>query len=233
MALAGVRRRFGDLVHHRPGVGDAGRAVATHLVPEDRGLEARADGKAGAARNHAADAHQQCRRVIDGAGAIDGVARESDAEEAVPKAERAQRPFVIRFASVRSSLPVKRMKARSPARPGFGPYRRARRPRGLDPLHVGQPRASSRSCRHTEEEAGGSSPRRGLAVVGVDDDPPGPARLASRRVVGSHHHGDGAEAVQRREDGQGARPRLHQDADGLALADGIWSRPRRRCRRGS
>jgi len=46
--------------------------------------------------------------------------RDSDADEAVPNAESAQRPFVIRLASVRSPLPVKRMNARSPARPGFG-----------------------------------------------------------------------------------------------------------------
>ncbi len=44
----------------------------------------------------------------------------SEAEDAVPNAESAQRRFVIRFARVRSPVPVKRMNARSPARPGLG-----------------------------------------------------------------------------------------------------------------
>ena len=48
--------------------------------------------------------------------------RLSDADAAVPNADNAQRPFVMRLTWVRSPLPVNRMKARSWARPGLGSY---------------------------------------------------------------------------------------------------------------
>ena len=49
-------------------------------------------------------------------------ASDSAADEAVPKADSAQRRFVMRLARVPSPSPVKSTKARSLARPGFGRY---------------------------------------------------------------------------------------------------------------
>ncbi len=46
------------------------------------------------------------------------------AEEAVPKADSAQRRLVIRLMRMLEPSPVNRMKARSPARPGLGRYQR-------------------------------------------------------------------------------------------------------------
>ena len=64
-------------------------------------------------------------------------ASESAAADAVPNADSAQRPLVIRLARVRSPSPVKRMKARSLARPGLGRYQAGQLdPVGVDPLHV-------------------------------------------------------------------------------------------------
>ena len=49
--------------------------------------------------------------------------------------------------------------------------------------------------------------------------------LAAGVAVGAHQHGDGAEPAERRDDGQRARARLHQDADVLALADADLEQP--------
>ena len=155
----------------------------------------------------------------------------SAAEEAVPNADSAQRRLVIRLARVRSPLPVKRMKARSPARPGVG---RGTRParwtasgsiRSMSIRPGGEPAVLAAAAEHVDLQAGRVRGR--LGVLRVGDDPPRLAELglAGGIAVGAHQHRDRAEPVQRGDDRQRARARLHQHADVLALADADLEQP--------
>ena len=100
---------------------------------------------------------------------------------------------------------------------------------GLDPLHVdqslGQPAGLAAAAEDVDLEVRRRG--RGLAVLGVGDDPPGAPELGLTRgvAVRSHQHRHRADPVQRRDDRQRARAGLHQDPDVLALPDADLEQP--------
>ena len=167
----------------------------------------------------------------------DGV---SDAAVAVPNAERAHRPLVMRLTCVRSPAPVNTTKARSRARPGVGPVpRRQADLVGVDPFHVDDagteaevgrgapPPPSTSTC--TSSSAAAAAPAWSGSVTTRATPPSSTSRrhLAAR----AQEHADGAEAVDGADDGDGRRPGGHEDADVLALADAEGDEaPARRCR---
>ena len=141
----------------------------------------------------------------------------------MPNAERIQRRLVMRLGRVRSPEPVKRMKARSRARPGLGLYQPGSFTSSGSIRSMSTRRGRGRAARRRRPAPGPGRPAFAARfhVLGVGDDARDLAELglALDLAVGAKQDGNGAQAVERGDHGERGRARLHQDAHVLALVD--------------
>ena len=223
VALVRVGRSLDQVAEHRPRVGADRDAVAAHLVPERRGVEVARHRDPRAARDRAAEAHHEAGRVIDGRDRIDGV--RFGQRRGCRGAERREDPAPVRDA----------VGTRAVARAGEENEGEVARPAGVrlvpagelhlvrvDPLHVDHSAAEVARPGATTQDQDLHAGLPGLGhVLGVGDDACDLAklRLALDLAVGAKENAHGAQAVERGDDGERGRPRLHQDAHVLALVD--------------